>query len=329
LKKKKLPKAYKMQNLKQRIYDDFNLKKEADELGVKVWQSPSFLFIVMGVIIIAAMTGIYFVSKNYDSPEVVVLAECGVVAILFTMGNFIIRVVEEIAKANKMKSEFVSIASHQLKTPLAEMNWQIELLLSKFQAGMNEKQGELVKGILHSSVKMGRLVNDLLDVARIDQGQLALNKETINFCALVHNVTQSQQEFAKTRSVELRDSCPIVPVEIFMDKRRVAIAFENLLSNGLKYTKSGGVVEVFMEEKDGFVQVCVRDNGVGIPKTEQAEIAKKFFRSDSIKDETDGTGLGLYITKNIVEQSGGKFWFQSEENVGSEFYITLPIAKNI
>lgn len=314
--------------MKQKAMDELNLKRQADELGVKLWQSPGFLFIVMGMIIIAAMTGVYFVSKNYDSPEIIVVVESAVVAVLFTIGNFIIKVVEEIAKANKMKTEFVSVASHQLKTPIAEINWQLELLTRKFQTGLNEKQEELVKGISHSSEKMGRLVNDLLDVARIDQGQLALSKEKINFSALAHDVIESQQTLARTNEVELRDSLPVTSVEIFMDKRRVAIAFENLVSNALKYTKKGGLVEVLMVEKDGFVQVCVRDNGVGISKSDQQKIAQKFFRSSLVKDETDGTGLGLYITKNIVEQSGGKFWFNSEIGKGSEFYFTLPLAKN-
>lgn len=315
------------QKIKQRIFDEFNLVKQADELGVKVWQTPSFLFVAMGIVIISAMGGVYVVSENYDSPEVLALSELAVTGLLFTIGSLIIKTVEEIAKANKMKTEFVSIASHQLKTPIAEMNWQIELLVSKFKEGLSEKQDELIKGISHSSEKMGRLVNDLLDVARIDQGQLALNKEKINFCALAHEVIESQQTLAQANGVELRDSFPVNPIEIFMDKRRVAIAFENLVSNAIKYTKKGGMVEVLMVEENGTVQVCVRDNGIGISKDDQLKIAQKFFRSSEIKDETDGTGLGLYISKNIVEQSGGKFWFNSQINVGSEFYFTLPIAK--
>ena len=119
-----------MGSLKQKIINEFNLKKQADDLGIKVWQTPSFLFIVMGVIIVAAMTGVYVISKHYDSIEVLVLSESIVVALLFTIGNFIIKSVEEVAKSNKMKSEFVSIASHQLKTPISEMKWEIELLLS-------------------------------------------------------------------------------------------------------------------------------------------------------------------------------------------------------
>ena len=102
-----------------------------------------------------------------------------------------------------------------------------------------------------------------------------------------------------------------------------------MVSNAVKYINGKGMVDVILEQKDDMVQVCVRDNGVGIPKAEYGNIAKKFFRSNNlIKNQTDGTGLGLYITKNIVEQSGGKFWFTSIENVGSEFYFSLPINSN-
>jgi len=320
----------KLQKLRQWIFDEFNLVKQADELGLKVWQTPSFLFIVMGLIIIAAMTGVYIISENYDSPEVVIASETSVVILLFTIGSFIIKTVEEIAKANKMKTEFVSVASHQLKTPISEINWQIELLLSKFSEGLSASQSEIIGEIVHSSEKMGRLVNDLLDVARIDQGQLALNKEKIDICSLLHEAVESQRKSAEVSGVVLRDSCPINPVEIIIDKRRILVAFDNLVSNAVKYIDGDGVVEVFLEEKDDKIQVCVRDNGVGIPKSELAKIAQKFFRSNnSIKNKTEGTGLGLYIAKNIVEQSGGDFWFKSAEGVGSEFYFTLPVAKSI
>lgn len=316
-----------MFDLKQRLSDEFNLKKQADELGVSVWQTPSFLFIVMGVIIIAAMTGIYVVSTHYDSPEIVVISESLVVILLFTIGNSIIRTVEEIAKANKMKTEFVSIASHQLKTPISEMKWQIELLLAKFSTGLSERQTEIMHEIGHSSEKMGRLVNDLLDVARIDQGQLALTKEKVNFNELVRDAIESQKVFASALNVDLKMEGTIDGTKVFGDKRRLSVVLDNLISNAIKYIDGKGEVKIIVENREGLVRVCVKDNGVGIPKAEQVNIAKKFFRSNnSIKNKTDGTGLGLYIAKNIVEQSGGKLWFNSTEEVGSEFYFTLPIV---
>lgn len=316
-----------MFDLKQRLSDEFNLKKQAEELGVSVWQTPSFLFIVMGVIIIAAMTGIYVVSAHYDSPEVVVISESLVVILLFTIGNSIIRTVEEIAKANKMKTEFVSIASHQLKTPISEMKWQIELLLVKFSTGLSVRQTEIMNEIAHSSEKMGRLVNDLLDVARIDQGQLALAKEKVNFCDLASDTIESQRIFAKAKNIDLVMSCNLDQLIVFADRRRLSVVIDNLVSNAIKYIDGQGKVEIVIESNDGFAQICVRDDGVGIPKNEQDNISKKFFRSNnSIKNRTDGTGLGLYIAKNIVEQSGGKLWFKSIENVGSEFYFSIPLA---
>jgi signal transduction histidine kinase len=313
--------------LKQKILDEFNLKKQADELGLSVWQTPSFLFIVMGFIIIAAMTSIYIVSLNYDSPEIVIISESAVVVLLFTIGNFIIRTVEEVAKANKMKTEFVSVASHQLKTPVSEMKWETELLLSKFAAGLNERQVEIVKEIEHTGEKVGRLVNDLLDVARIDQGNLPLTKDKINLQDLIEESIELQKGLAVSMNVEIKKSFQAGEFNIVADKRRISVVLDNLISNAIKYTDKKGRVEIILENKDDMIEVCIRDNGVGIPKNEQTRIAEKFFRSNnSIKNKTDGTGLGLYIAKNIVEQSGGSFWFKSIENVGSEFYFSLPVT---
>jgi len=313
--------------IKQRVSDEFNLRKQADELGISIWQTPSFLFIGMGIIIVAAMTGIYVVSTSYNSPEVVVVSESLVVVLLLIVGNSIIRTVEEVAKSNKMKSEFVSIASHQLKTPISELKWQVELLLSKFSTGLSEKQKEIINEVAHSGDKMGRLINDLLDVARIDQGQLALINEKMNFCTMVDDAVKNIQVIAKAADVDISVTCNLKKLEIVVDRRRIGVVLDNLISNAIKYIDGKGKVDVLVENIDGFAQFCIRDNGVGIPRSDQAGIFQKFFRSNnSIKNETDGTGLGLYIAKNIVEQSGGKLWFKSIENVGSEFYFSLPLV---
>ncbi len=315
---------------KKKLNDEFNLKKQADELGLKVWQTPSFLFIAMGLVIVIAIGGVYFVSNNYDSPEILVISESAVVAVLFSIGNLIISSVDQLARANKMKTEFVSVASHQLKTPIAEINWQIELLLSKFPGGLSEKQQLLIGQIAHSSQKMARLVNDLLDVAHIDQGKLALAKEDVDLCIVVKEAIINQHPFAISAGVEIKSFCPLTSPNVSVDRKRVGVVLDNLLSNAIKYTKREGTVEIFFETKGNAVQVHVRDDGVGIPSREQHDIFKKFFRSNnSMKNNTDGTGLGLYIAKNIIEQSGGKLWFQSIENIGSDFFFSLPTIKKL
>lgn len=315
-------------NFANRFIDELNIKKQADELGVKFWQAPSFLFIVMGIIIIFFMTVVYYITRYYDSPEIVILGESSVVAVLFTIGNFIIKSIEEMARANKMKTEFVSIASHQLKTPLSEINWEIELLISKNKEGLNVKQLEIVDGIAHSNQKMMRLVNDLLDVARIDQGRLALVNEEVDFATVVDEVVLSNIVLAESRNVKLSVKIEKGLPRIVVDKRRLGVVLDNLISNGIKYTKEYGSVNITVKKGPDLVLVCVSDNGVGIPRSQQSYIYQKFFRSDNvIKNQTEGTGLGLYIAKNIIEQSGGKIWFESEEGRGTSFWFSLPIGK--
>ena len=317
-----------MQNLKQRFFDELNLKKQAEDLGISVWKTPSFLFIIMGFVIVLAMIAVNLAAQRYDSPNVLIISESVVVSILFVIGYFIIHDIEEVARANKIKTEFVSVASHQLKTPIAEIKWQLELLLSKFSEGMNPKQKEILFEVIHSGEKMARLINDLLDVARIDQGRLPLSKEYFDLSQLVAESIKEHQSMADVAGAKIITSSPVAKQEIFGDKRRVLVVLDNLLSNAIKYTEEKGKVEIFIEPQENLVQVCIRDNGVGIPKKEQYKIFEKFFRSNnSVKNKTDGTGLGLYIAKNIVEQSGGEIWFQSIEDVGSEFYFTLPLEE--
>lgn len=294
-------------------------------MGVKVWQSPSFLFILMGFIIIMAMTGVYFAARNYDSPEIFVLSEFLVVIVLFTVGNVLIRGVEQIAHANKMKTEFVSIASHQLKTPLAAVNWEIELLAAKYSTGLSPKQLEIIDEIGKANAKMGRLVNDLLDVARIDQGRLALRKETVDVAAVVKEVLDSNSILARAHNVNLDINAQRDLPLIVGDRQHLVVVLDNLISNAIKYIGNGSRVEALVRERNGMVEVSIKDDGVGIPKLQQGKLFQKFFRSDnSVRNQTEGTGLGLYIAKNIIKQSGGKMWFSSEEGKGSTFSFALP-----
>jgi signal transduction histidine kinase len=317
-----------MKKILDYIKDSLNIKKEAEELGVRIWQTPSVLFIFLGIIIVVAMTGIYFIPRNYDYPEVIVISESLVVAILFSIGNFMIRGIEGIARANKIKTEFVSIASHQLKTPLSEINWELELLLKRHQEGLNDRQKEIMLSIAKSNNRMARLVNDLLDVARIDQGRLALAKEWIDMGKVIEDVVDNNRFMAETAGVKLSAVIPKSYPKIIADKRRVGVVLDNLVSNSIKYSNSAGSVMINLENKGGFLMVCVSDDGVGIPKSQQDKVFQKFFRSDNIvKNQTEGTGLGLYIAKNIVEQSGGKMWFESEEKKGTSFWFSLPCSR--
>ena len=309
------------------IINDFNLKKQAEELGVSIWKTPSFLFIVMGFIIIIAMTATYFVSQIYDQPEVLVGAESLVVSIILIIGNSIIRQVEDMARLNKMKTEFVSVASHQLRTPLSAIRWETELLLSKFSCGLDVKQCKGIETINTLATRMTRLVNDLLDVTRIDQGRLILKKEKIDMVKIVDEIVNNFLPLAKGKNLHIILNNKNKNSTVVADKEKIKLVLENLISNSIKYTNNRGKIEIGLAVVEGFLVFTIKDNGVGIPREQQEYVFTKFFRSDNaVKYQTEGTGLGLYIAKNIVEQLGGKIWFQSIEEIGSVFSFSLPIV---
>lgn len=315
-----------MKRVIRKAINDFNIKRQAKELGLPVWQAPSFLFILMGLIIIIAMAAVFLISQRYNDPEILIISETIVVTIMFTIGNYIIQSIEQMAKVNKMKSEFVSVASHQLKTPLAEINWEIELLLSRNKEGLNEKQLDLIQRVAKSNDRMGRLVNDLLDVARIEQGSLALNREKVNLAELISKVIDNNSVLARANNIEIKFKPPKENTEVIIDRRRVGVVLDNLVSNAIKYIRKKGMVRVSISKNESMFLVCVKDNGIGIPASQQEYVFEKFFRCNNVaRYQVSGTGLGLYISKNIVEQSGGKIWFDSEENAGSTFCFSLPL----
>lgn len=310
-----------------RIINDLNLKKQAKDLGISVWQTPGFLFLIMGAVTFFVMTATYVISKNYDSPEVVVISESVVAIIMIIAGNGTIRLVGQMARVNKLKSDFVSVASHQLRTPLSAIIWEIELLLTKNKRGLNERQKKSLDTINSLSCRMTRLVNDLLDVTRIDQKRLILRKEEIDLVDITEKIIEDFSSLSRSRNINIffNVNKKRIP-KITGDPERIKLVVENLINNAIKYVVKRGKIEIKIVRRDNFIVFSIRDNGVGIPEEQQNQVFEKFFRSDNIvKYQTEGTGLGLYISKNIIEQTGGKIWFQSIENVGSVFNFSLPI----
>ncbi|EKE11199.1 MAG: multi-sensor signal transduction histidine kinase [uncultured bacterium] len=310
-----------------KIINDLNLKKQAENLGVSIWKTPSFLFIIVGLTNIFAMTATFIVSRQYNEPEVIVVAEGLVVSIIFSIGNLIIQQIEEVTKLNKLKSEFVSVASHQLRTPLAAIRWETELLLSKLDKGLSDKQCKSINTINILATRMTRLVNDLLDVTKIDQGKLILRKERVDMAETVSEVVDVLLPLVRAKKMNIIVKKRNKILMALSDQEKIKLVIENLITNSIKYTKTRGKIEISLSKNSGFVVFSIRDNGVGIPNSQQKEIFSKFFRSDNIvKYQTEGTGLGLYIAKSIVEQSGGRVWFQSREDVGSVFNFSLPVV---
>ena len=189
--------------MKIKIVNDLNFVKQARELKVNIWQTPSFLFLMVGIIAVAAMTATYYISRNYDNPELVVISESVVVILIFSVGNSIIKSFEQVNEINKMKSEFISIASHQLRMPISAINWETEIILSKFKKGMNQKQISAVETIRSLSVRMTRLVNDLLDVTRIEQSRMVLKNEKVSLPKLTEDLLKNFKSLIGAKNIRI------------------------------------------------------------------------------------------------------------------------------
>ncbi len=237
------------------------------------------------------------------------------------------------------KSEFVSMASHQLRTPLSAVNWYAEMLLSGDLGAIDQSQKQYLNEIHGASQRMVELVNALLNVSRIDLGTFEMSPEEVEIAKLAGEVIgelKPRMVFKKLEFVESYE--PGLP-KMVVDRRLTRIIFQNLLSNSIKYTPDSGKVGLALrrvgagEEIDGRksaldgVLMTVSDNGYGIPQSQQEKVFTKLFRADNVKlIDPEGTGLGLYIVKSIVTAMSGSIWFESKEGVGSKFFVILPLT---
>lgn len=232
---------------------------------------------------------------------------------------------------SKSKNEFINVAAHQLRTPLTSLNWALESIAK--DAVENPKMAsETASEALRTSERALKIVNDLLEVAKMDEGVEKLSMQKTEVAEFLRGIVSLTNQFAKERSVSLYFA-PIPPewegVSALIDKDQLGAACANLIENAIKYnTKQGEVsvmLEVFPERK--VLKVSVKDTGVGVSEKDKEFIFGKFFRGGNVVTlDPDGSGLGLYIVKNIIERHGGRIGFESRENRGSTFWFTLPIS---
>jgi PAS domain S-box-containing protein len=227
----------------------------------------------------------------------------------------------------EMKSQFVSISAHQLRTPLSIIKWSLGMMLAGDVGKLTKEQREFLKKTYQTNERMIRLVNDLLNVARIEEGRFVYQPKAVEFDELVERVFNSLKDLAQKKNLtyKLMVKKSKKPKVVKVDIEKITLAIKNLIENAINYTNPGGKVIVKVERKNKDLVLAVKDTGVGIPKDQQKRVFTRFFRgANVIKMETEGTGLGLFITKNIIEAHGGKIWFKSQENKGTTFFFTLP-----
>lgn len=248
---------------------------------------------------------------------------------IFIGAVVVIEDITEQKKLDKMRTEIVSITSHQLRTPSTIIKGNLEMVLGGDVGAISDQQRDLLNDTYLGNQRMIRLINDLMDVAKIDEGKFKISLEAAQLEDVVKEVVGVLTPLAKERHVALNFDYPPTPLPpVKINRQRVAQVIQNIIDNAIKYScgSDKGDVVVKIQEGSKFLEIIVKDNGIGIPEAEQDKMFERFSRgSNSTKlDPGGGSGLGLYIAKAVVEQGGGRIWFESKENEGTTFHTVFP-----
>ncbi len=224
----------------------------------------------------------------------------------------------------QMKSEFISLASHQLRSPLSSLKWLLEVLLRGRIGAFSEEQTKVLTQMSESNERMIKTVQSLLNVSRIEEGKNGLELSPISFTEIVENTIKDIQAQAFSKKVKVSFNKEDFE-KANLDPEKIKIVVQNIIDNAVKYTPENGSVQIKASKEGDKIKFSVTDSGIGIPEAEQSKIFVKFHRSENARLlSVHGTGLGLYIAKKIVEAHKGKIWFESKKNQGTTFYIQLP-----
>lgn len=259
--------------------------------------------------------------------------ELGSMSLLF---NHLAAKMRELQHRNKilteLKSRFAAVAAHELRTPLTGLQWSVELLLAGKAGLLSAEQKKIIEQQKTITLRMTNLVNELLDATKTEEAGFGYNFRPINLSGLIEETvrTFSLPAQIKNVSLELKDQSTAQTPPALIDQDRIKLVLANLIDNAIRYSPHGGRVLIRLIPSRDFLRVSIQDSGIGIPTEEQAQIFTRFFRgANAMKVQTQGSGLGLFITKTIVEHHGGKMWFISQEGRGSTFYFTVPLRKEL
>lgn len=231
---------------------------------------------------------------------------------------------------SQIKSQFVTVAAHQLRTPLSALKWSLRLMLDGDMGEINERQREFLQQSYQTNEHIIHLINDFLDISRIEEGRFGFQFQKTRILDTIQKAVEASLAQAVIRDVRVSfiKEAP-ADLEIIADESRIFTAMINILDNAVRYSNSGSEVIVRAAMVKNMLEVQVTDSGVGIPAIEQSKIFSRFYRaSNALRQQTEGSGLGLFIAKNIIERHGGTIGFTSEEQKGTTIFFVLPAKED-
>ncbi len=228
----------------------------------------------------------------------------------------------------EMKSEFVFLSAHQLRTPLSAIKWILKMVVDGELGPINKEQKDFLSDAYKSNERMIQLITNLLDVAKIEEGKYLYEKSPTDIKELIQITINSFKKTAVAKKIRIKFKVVKKPSKLLLDASKIRVAVNNILDNAIKYSPSGKMVTISLNRDKKNIRVSIKDQGMGISKSQQKKVFTKFFRgANVIKKDIRGAGLGLFIAKSIIEAHCGKIWFESKKNKGTTFYFTIPIKE--
>ncbi len=314
-----------------KFFDSINVSKQCRAAGVGMWECPHFLFPLMGCVTIVAILATYVVAIRYAAPEITALIVLGVAAMTFVIGTLIVHSFENVVEMTRLKSEFVSVVSHELRSPLSAIRWSMELMsLGSGGVSLPPPFRSLVDSVREQAEKMNRLVNTLLEVRRAEDKELELQPEAISMKKITSDALAKLTAFARATNVRTElDAADGLPAA-YGDPKKIGIVIENLIDNAIRYSGEKKAVTMRITPEAKTIIWRVEDAGSGIPKEDAKNIFQPFYRShNEFRYRAGGLGVGLYLARAIIEASRGSMHFESRERGGSAFWFVLPLASAV
>jgi len=317
-----------IQEVNQRIEEDFQVK-EREVQGQPVEILKKYPLIALAVPLIGESDQIRIVHKQEFSTEEGVTIEVSTVSLKSKSRCLgYLMVFHDISREKhiqKMKTDFVSIVAHQLRTPLSAIKWSIRMILDGEAGKVAANQKAWLDKTYQSNERLIALVNDLLNVSHIEEGKFLYDLQKADLGKMVEEVLENTKEVIIQKKLKVSFQKGKESSLAKIDKEKVQLAIQNLVNNAIHYTPPEGEITLSLRKEDDNLLLMVKDNGIGITKADQKKVFQRFFRGrNAVQMRTNGTGLGLFIARNVIEAHQGRIWFESQLGKGTTFYLTIP-----